>query len=449
MNRKGILIGVLAALMLFAFTACENVTSADYIASAAVTGGGDTVYLPGETVDLSDYTFSLLMMDGSTKPASAGDFVFKDGLVVKPSDNKFVGYYKGMANQNFAVELTVNVGTISSLEIDAKDVAVDEYYAPTENATDKFKDDSINLEGLKVTATYTFDGKTDEREISLDNPYLQKTMKGSAAATPSAYTDGWNVSSVSNYNFIIVWVGEEDKTIAAPSEDTAYYAVDVVANPVTNVELKVTDGYQIFKDKDGNVVATTKAAYAIVADGKISKDSEGIYLEVTYANGEVAAVEETGNILYSANSGTTYEEDAVADLTVPGAGNLNIYGEYQGLVVDTGLDRKLTLEVPVINDSIVGIKAVVAAGADKRITCANHADDIGTLFTVNYVMASDDEGEATGESLTYGAEEDYTITAPTSFDFSKNLTGDKVDFKFASVEGGYTCTLKVELGPNA
>ena len=421
---KKVFIGVLAALMLFAFTACEN-NGVSQIAGVNVTGGEDTVYLPGETVDLNDYTFTLVMYDGSTKPASASNFDF-DSLVVESSAtpdevNYINGTYEGA--QNWTVQLPVQVGQVTKLEVNADEAATKTYY--TSNDTDYQK---INLEGVVITAKYEFDGVEDSREVAIDNKALDADFTNG--------TTSWTSSSAIAKAEVTVMYGGQNAT----------YETKLEVNPVNKVELKATEGYQIYSD--GTASGSNKLAYASVTDGKLDKGAKGVYLEATYENGEVLAVEGT-SVKFSNDSGATYavETASINTVTIPGTGNMTVYAQYVGTNVVAGLTRTASLaNLPIVADSVVGIKVTESDTVENfKVGKSYTAEELAAFITVQQVKASDgDSATLTGAELDYGAEEDYTIDL-TSFDATKSLAGDKVVIKVTTTEGGFTGDITLTL----
>ena len=71
---KKVFIGVLAALMLFAFVACDNSSSSglDQVV-VSISVSGTPTYFAGETADIEDYTVTATTLGGSTFTVEEAD----------------------------------------------------------------------------------------------------------------------------------------------------------------------------------------------------------------------------------------------------------------------------------------------------------------------------------------------------------------------------------------
>ena len=301
--KKSILIGVLAALMLFAFTACENGTvTVDYIKQVYAVNNTETAYLPGETVSLSDYTFYAMMYDGRTVTVDASDIVF-DSLVVptgaKATDT-ISGSYKG---SDFNVTLEYNLATVDTVTMDASAVATKQYIAVVaETSKDEFKDESLKFDGIEFTVKYT-----DENKVKGEKTFAATAVDSDAVTAALAIgTNTWTLSSDE------VEAGSAARTVNVTyaGESAGSYTVTLVPNYISGLELKATDGYKVYRD--GKVEAGK------VLDYSVDKKAAGIYLEATYDNGETAVVTESEVSYVGQNNA---EIDNVADIEIPATGN--------------------------------------------------------------------------------------------------------------------------------
>lgn len=440
---KRILIAVLSLAVLFCFAACEDGSSSNtsgMIAGATVTGG-EKVYIPGETVDLSDYTFSLTMADGSTQPASASDFVF-DSLVVPygaAGSTEISGTYKGMANAG--VKLPVNVASVTKLDITGTP-AVKTYYTPIVQSSDadnykKYTDGLIDLEGITVEATYVDkDNVEGKKNVALDNKYLFATV---TAAKGTAWTPD---DSSANDNVVTVYFADEEKDSSGLTSINAKDTFDITVkkNLVTSIELKATEDYKIY------VGSATKGTLAYAADDS----TPGVYVEATYQNGETAKVTNdmqsiTGGAKVTLKFGTASNAISTAyadldDLTPSKVEATELYVQADNLDAVAGFVKTTSLPLDVVENSETKLK--VEATAEFKVGDYRTLEESAfkALFTVKTVLADGTDGSTIPAA-------EYTIVAPTSTnrDFSKMSANDRVLVSVSAVRNGVTLTGEAQL----
>ena len=438
---KRILIAVLSLAVLFGFAACEDGSSSNtsgMIAGATVTGG-EKVYIPGETVDLSDYTFSLTMADGSTQPASASDFVF-DSLVVPygaARSTEISGKYKGMANAG--VKLPVNVASVTKLDITGTP-AIKTYYTPIVQSSDadnykKYTDGLIDLEGITVEATYVDkDNVEGKKNVALDNEYLFATVTAKGTA--------WTPDDNDNDNVVTVYFADKEKD---SSDLTSFNAKDtfditVKKNLVTSIELKATEDYTIY------VGSTTKGTLAYAADDSTA----GVYVEATYQNGETAKVTNdmqsiTGGAKVALKFGTASNAISTAyadldDLTPSKVEATELYVQVDNLDAVAGFVKTTSLPLDVVENSETKLKVEATAGFKVGDYRTLEESAFKALFTVKTVLADGTDGSTIPAA-------EYTIVAPTSTnrDFSKMSANDRVLVSVSAVRNGVTLTGEAQL----
>lgn len=407
---KKILIAVLAVAVLFGFAACNDgssATTSGVIAGARVSGGGETVYIPGETLNLGDYTFTLVMADGSEQPANASDFVF-DSLVIPFADNAndkdvISGTYKGISTVD--VDLAYNVAKVTKIELSGT-AAKTSYYKPSTNAADKFKDDSLDLTGLTVTATYTdVDNIEGTKPVALDNDYLFATAT-------------WTNAGDTN---VTVAFGE-DKSSATSGNVKDTYEITIVDNLVKSIQLKTTEDYSVILGEKG----ATALAYANVSDGKLAADAKGIYVEATYENGETSVLENT-NMKFGTKADDITK--AIADVSPTTAGTSTIYVEVSKLDAVVGFEKTSSCDVTAKENVIDDIKVTV--GTVEAKDYRESAAKFKALFTVNGLYADDTN---TGDAV---AAADITVD-PSAPDYSSYDEGERVVVKVTAKIGDKT-----------
>ena len=441
---KKFMILMLSLAVLFSFAACDNSTSASGTTSgdiigARVSGGGDKVYIPGETLNIDDYEFTLVLADGEERPASASDFVLDgEGVVsfVSTADNKaeMTASYKGT---DIEVKLTYRVGVVTEIEVSGT-ADKTEYYAPISDKA-KYRDDSIELDGITVNATVEDkDGNKSPATIDLENKYLFATMTN--AITPDG-GDAWSVeakdaASKKVDNVVTVYFNgvKADGTVVTlesiDAKDT--YDVTVIANLITKFELKTTDGFEVIKG------STEKGALDYVAD-PTAANARGVYVEATYQNTETAIVEE-GDVKFSNDNGTTYGVADVASVTIPDS-SFTLMGKVtlDGNGVE-GLDAKVSKQITVAENSVVGIKASIAAGT---LVMGDYTNTMPVGLVVNTVLR---DGSTGTTALAYGT--GYTVSRASGLDFRAQNgyeVGQNVTFTVTAVQGGYTDDVTVKL----
>ena len=375
MNRKGILIGVLAALMLFAFTACEPTTSLlAGVAGLTYTGGGETVYLPGETLDLSEYDFYLVMQDKSTKPVDVSKLTYaKDELVVKDGKTYTLTY-----GGEIGVEIkNVKVGEVTEITVDATSKDVQKrYYAPTTAGAaegDKYKDDLIDLTGVVITAKYTDDeGVTGERTIAVDNPEVSAVMTN---ATPA---NVWTAAA-----------GNKIK-VSYDGVDGQEYDVTVVENKIQSVALKLADeNYAVYRD--GKKAGSDALSYSL---------TDGIYIEETFVNGEVKKLDSSSDsaeiALFKFKGSSNFDIASVDKISYSADDDMiSVTAQYTGKKGAADIDIVTnTIEVPVKAEALTGVE-VGGVTSSSTVVMKDYANEttIGNIVTGFTLTAKYASGE--------------------------------------------------------
>ena len=404
---KKILIAVLAVAVLFGFAACNDgssSTAGGAIAGATVTGG-EKVYIPGEEVDLSDYTFTLTMADGTPKAANGSDFVFPNGLkTVFGSDTQsFVGYYQGI--QDVYVVVKAKVATVEKITLEGT-LANDTYYATTSTEA-KYTNDLLDLTGLTVTATYDYKGTEGTKPVALDNKYLTAEISDS----------DWDAA------------GEVDITVKFNGTVSATYkSVTLLDNLVKAIELKATEGYKVIS---GTTSTDYKLAYTTTP-----KTAKGVYVEATYQNGETEVLTTASGVTlkFATEANTAVDKMTaqanIADLVSEGDTNVTLYANCAGVAMIDGCEKKLELPLTVEAKAPTKLSITLASGTElvlddsKDYTDTLNDTTFKNLFVVKAVYNDKTESNKIESK-------DFTVIDPVlaDRDFDDLKEGDRITIK--------------------
>ena len=161
---KKVLIGVLAALMLFAFTACEPTVPQiphDVTVLGATIKSGSLYYYEGDDFDSTRYTVEVIWSDTTTKEISGAGVLSTAGAVNGATD----------VTLQFAGESMV-IGKVYGVKADS--ITLDTSKAKT-SYVNTTKDGEITDANLVVTATYG-----DNQTKVLDSDQYTATLKKAA-----------------------------------------------------------------------------------------------------------------------------------------------------------------------------------------------------------------------------------------------------------------------------
>ena len=411
--KKSILIGVLAALMLFAFTACENNSSAIGLVDR-ITAVQNATYVTGEKADAADFTFTGYTTYGDEVALDSADVTLAD-TELTAENNKVAVYYQGEEIN------TINVEAEEATELRIEGTATAKFYGtltsswkdpegktvPT--ATERNK--AFDATGLTVYAVY--DG--GEKQLSLDEVKF-------------AIAD-WTVSgNEAEEKEVTVTLGTT-KTV------TGKVKVDVLPNLVTGVQLVATKDYVVYSD----VANLDEVAYC--ADPSADK-AAGIYMVATYEGGENVVVA-TGSVNYVV--GTVDGKDEIGDLakfntdvlgkiiTEGTENSVSITAVYAGTDGVVGLNKKAAaVSVGIEKDSVKELSVVITAGTFKAGTNYEaEGASIASGVTVKTVMKSGDAENVTTVSE-YVSTADIADTKEKTYytisgaDFTDSNAGDRV-----------------------
>lgn len=192
---KKVFIGVLAALMLFAFTACE---SQGYKVPTGLTATTTkTSYVIGSDVDVSSITGTLEYSDGSTRTIPGSDLLINASFDLEGSKQIEVSY--ASVSGNLSVQIPVTVYGVSAIE----SLAV-EFPASLAVATAK----TVTVPAVATLAN----GDTDNVDVIIT---YTVTGKVGDSVSPSSVSFAVNNSTNPVDNTVVTGSGDWKVTVAA------------------------------------------------------------------------------------------------------------------------------------------------------------------------------------------------------------------------------------------
>ena len=249
---KKVFIGVLCALMLFGFVACDNNTPSGMVYSIEATQ--TSVFVEGEQPTADGFTYSGYTNMGTTVTIDPSEITL--GPI---NGNSCAIIYKGVT----LGEVEVDLEPVESISVDASG-AVTSYYARLAGYSYEEAAD-VDTTGLVVTAAY--DGGT--KVVDVENL-------------------GKNLSVTSN---VTDWEDDGDYTVTVKlgaGEDT--YDITIVPNLVTSVNARATEDYTVYYD---GKEATGADVPDYLTATEVESETAGYWMEKTYQGGEVVVVDVT------------------------------------------------------------------------------------------------------------------------------------------------------------
>ena len=420
---KKVFIGVLAALMLFAFVACDNSPSGMvYSIDATQTA----VYVTGEEPTAEGFTFTGYTNLGET-------------VSIDASQVKFVPYSTG-SNSTYAIMyrgtlagyVDVDFETLDHITVDATGSDAKYYKMVTGTAPDGTKapdkaalDKAIDKTGIVVTAYYDGGSKV-----------LPNDTKGLTFTA-----DSWTSDTAT----ITVSFNEKEDT----------YKVAVKENLITKLTLNATSGYTVYYDKGGE----TSAVAIEYEDSPWAEDASGIYMVAEYEGGQQVVLQSTDNVVefQTGMTGSTPQYNNLSTFNGTLAkenGIIVVTARYVTSKTDVavGTSRVATSpNITVAKDIMADIK--FGTNANSTIRKANYTlngtDPVAGVFTFTAVWASGVEKVA---SPTYKNPGNTTTSALTDncytfspADLSSMEVGDRYNFTVNATVNGYSDQAELEL----
>ena len=410
MNKKSVLIGVLAALMLFAFVACENSPVQNYKMLTGITAEGDGYYLEGETPSVSDFTFYKVYSDYSKEALTDVENI-KMGKVGAPTAGKasvsFTYNDLNVTNGSVSVNaITADDIVADSFKVDASEAKVD-YFAQLASSKDEYK----KLSKTGLTATFQYTNEDDEK--------VTKTVDDSVLTITTTE--------------IGTTVGPKDVTVQLGSLTTITdtYKVTVNANGVKSMEADINPDYVYYVGGTG-----------------LSKDD--VKVNLVYDSGEKVAAVENTDVRFDAAIGGSYATTSVANLT-PNKDNVPTYLFYAKYVNTTpnysesikGEIAPIPMSVPVREKVVESISATTTA----TLKIGAKISTLGSNITVTPTMSDDKAGTALTYNQTGSDDTTFKIVNPdTTFTEAQGYAANNwVKVTVATNGTGKTATLSVKL----
>ena len=398
--KKSILIGVLAALMLFAFTACENNSSAIGLVDRIVAVQNET-YVAGETPDASGFTFTGYTTYGDEVALDSADVTLKAA-----GSNGYDIFYQGEKCGSVVVDF------------------------------EELKELKVDASASKAVYYEVLSGKT---LVSGEALPTSRDIDTTGIVVTAEYDGGSKVIANDALTFTnSTWTkGEQTVTVKLGSEtEEGEYKINVLENLVSSVAMAASDDYVLFSD------VADKDALAYATDG----DTAGVYMAVTYQGGEVVRVATDTDIQFATGTSgdkVTYGNLAAVNVDLEKA-SISLTAVYQGKDGVVGLNKTAApLTVNIEKDSVIDItfalstdntngEIVAADYTDLAPACDDTTSAVKAAFTVTPVWKSG----KTATALTY-----LTKTLDEAGETTDYYTIDPVDLSDWTVGDRYTVTL--------
>ena len=383
--KKSILIGALAALMLFAFVACDGSGSASALEENIITGLAVTSDVPtvfkGETIDEDDLTVVVTTLAGTTRTLSSDEFTFAPN-----------------------------------------------YSMTSEDETLKDKEDKSVSVGIVTYDGYSYTDTTGIFAVVKANVYTLDKITVSAPSTPQTYYTGWSDQKVDYTPYTVTGtaLGENDevlysRALVAEDEYTATLSgtdsagkgtltfAPVSALDSASAVASATTSVIVRTDKVDTVVLTTKSSYEVIAGTPVptaKTELEKIFdVTVNYISGKTESYpasgvefEFTGTVAGSAST-----------QVMPSSGSVSVKAKYSD-VESNSVPVQITPNYVKTFTATYKSGKVVAAGdsvvtGNVEVSATSWAADNGTkptgdlAFTVHDSVMPDLEEDAVWEFM--------------------------------------------------
>ena len=377
---KKVFIGVLAALMLFAFVACDN-QAAGSAAAVTIYSEDCPVYVAGQKANLADWTIKGVDVYGNIVSVSASDLKIADAVLANGQTT-----VKATTPWGMEATLDVKVLPVTAIEVDAEE-AKDEYFATVgSNVADEFK--KIDSTGVVVTATYT-DEDGVSQELVVDNSLCDFSIADWGTADDDAVVT-------------VTYAGETDT-----------YSVVLKANYVTRIEVEVDSEYSPIASSSTVLDTTMFKTYGIYENGQrevlVADDDVNYSIQTDYAVAD-----------------KTYGD--ASDIEFTEAKTYTVYAAYVGDDNAEGINRYANGTVKVIEDYLKALEVTVASF--NVGTTFDYETTYPTEVTVNAVYA----GSTSPIKLSPKA--DYTMTPLKKVASDGLKEGDRLTFTITPTANG-------------
>ena len=352
---KSILIGAIAALMLFAFVACDNNAGSDEIYNPVVRmyQDNEVSYLANETTDFNDFVVMAQRLDGTTFQVSADQVVYDPIKVTSGTNAGTATYYTYTGT--VVVNLVANVHPITSIEVEYTGTgSYDQYYQNYLEAGSEVNGEATTPNTAfhkdQYTVTAIYDGE-QERVLEADEYVVS----------------GMDLSTVGTAGYAII-AADIDKDGAADSEVVGYASnLVVIADSLMSISVEAADGVEFIAGatpETGNDLMAQFVVTGTYASGKTMTETPTEVTVDTEALNEGNYPAAGSSVTVTAKVGTL--EDSVSVTTV---------ADY---IVDY-----------TINNPVQGIPAgSLIGGANGAVTIATATWASGATTTEGLVLVS-------------------------------------------------------------
>ena len=259
MKKKSIFVVALAALMLIAFTACEQqMPTYKNVSFITVSQLNDVII--GQPFDASNYEVTVHYTDNSTEVFSG------NGRVTTEAEDFTQAYdvTAAIGSGTSAVSDTIEVTPVAPTAVAVTATAADYSRIDATVAVDLMQDSTVTVKSYTYSAgsvSYTSDSKLDKIALSAEISKEQRSTVGTYEIPFKATYDGEAIACESTVSVKVV----DTTTVGAPNAMMVFYKVnngtysetaptDVYIGDTVSVELRIVDTNK----KTVAVVDTTK-----------------------------------------------------------------------------------------------------------------------------------------------------------------------------------------------
>ena len=268
--KKSIFIGVLCALMLFAFTACEQsvpqIPSANHTLSEVQYVSGPLTYTVGEEFDPAAYQVKLVYLDNLGSETVSGEIYLNAESWPTPAT---------MEDDSARIALKSGEKTVCYVTVYNAEVVLDITNAVTTVESDAQKGASVPTEGITAKLV-----SKDGTETEYDMANITATYAGKDTAATVVDDNGYSVSYVKDGKEVAGWIlGKATEVGAANTVRVEYYvdgtkdADSTISNNEYNLKKTVNVKF-IAVDASGNDIGEIQPSSLVVLSGTVSGSYE-------------------------------------------------------------------------------------------------------------------------------------------------------------------------------
>ena len=408
--KKRVFIGIIAALMLFAFTACDsdpNNVAAQYSYVEATT---TQEYLVGEKPAVSDFTFTAYTFDGKASvKVPAKQMILSDDKAFTTAGTQSVAFEWGTMNVYGVAE--VKVYDVDKITVDAENAEVTTYYASSDADYQK-----VSKAGVTVTATYN---GTHTKDVTDEATFQIGAMDKTATTVFVPNGMSWNSGESKlegTYAYPIAAVADTDYLVGVTFAGlTKTYDVEFVNNQIEAIKFDVDDDlifyYAAGSGSSSVNVSTDYAKFIKVKADMINGETQDVTAKVKFA-----VKPSEGDATYGVAGTLPSLPDMASSVVLlamyDGADAVNTYvpAAIESRSITVAEDKKVGIEA---SGTVTDFKLDTDYSADAENVIRTNLSGL----TVKYVMASDEllERDASGTALNLNPESGNGYTIETMY----------------------------------